>query len=185
MGVGQPGSALWNPGFTNPSQWVHPSRIPPVIHPSPRQRNQNGQKQNFSHSLRRFFSSGSFHRRDSEFQRENPDPCPASKLPNGSQLNLRVRAALPRLLCANKQRTNRGWGEGGEEKQQPWRLPKWSSTLSPLSICAAAPRPPSPTLLQPLSAHSPGPSHWLAPRCGFYVDGRELEEREMFCRSSR
>lgn len=106
-----------------------------------------GENKNFSRSLRRISAAA---HSIAAFGDPGPDPAPAP--PNGSPLRPRGRAAprrvFERLLCANKQRA-------GGEKQQPWRLAKWSSTLSPRSICAAAPRPPSPPV-SPLA---------LPPRC--------------------
>lgn len=61
-----------------------------------------------------FFSSGSFHRSSSVEKKKIPISVLPSKLPNGSQLNLRVRAALrwlfERLLCANNGGGGGGWG---------------------------------------------------------------------------
>lgn len=156
------------------------SRYPYII----AQRNQTGQRQNFSHSFGGVFSSGS----PSPWFRVpacQSGPRPASKLPNGSLPDLELRRLFERLLCANKRRTGRAKTTTVAARKVVL------DSLPSEHLCGCSPAPlspsplsPSPTLL-PLSAHWPGASHWLAPCCGSYVDGRELEERETFWRSSR
>ena len=116
------------------------SRIPPVIHTSSPQRNPTRQKEN-SHSLRRLFSSCLFHRRDSEFQRENPDPvlspnfltdlCWTSKFAQLCAGSLNGSCAQTNSARGGRKNNNRGGSQSGPRH-------------SPLSICAAAPRLPSP-----------------------------------------
>lgn len=146
------------PGSANPSQLVRSGRIPPVIRTPSRQRNRTGpRKQKLLPQFRGISAAAhSIAAFGVPARKSRSRSClPPPPLPNGSPLRLRGRAAprrvFERLWCANKQRA-------GGEKQQPWRLAKWSSTLSPRSICAAAPRPPLTPPHSPPSLHiSRGP----------------------------